>query len=759
MSRESTSNDPPTPTIDWTNFEEEQIHFYDYIQPHGVLLALEEPQLNILQVSNNTATIFGIPPEEMLQKPLRKFFAKSQIAKLKKIIAHNEFDSINSIKFRLKTAENYLFIDGIVHRNNDGLLLVELEPSTSNNELQFLNFYHLIKSSALKLRTTPKFSDMCQILVQEVRKITGFDRAMLYKFDRDWHGHVIAEDKQEELEPLLGLHYPSADTKPCRKLFGLNWVRLIPDINAQSVKIVPDRNPISKSPLDLTFSVLRGVSPCHREYLQNMGVTATLVISLTKERELWGLISCHHYSPRYIAYEVREACEFLGQVMSVELAVKEDNENYEYRVELKDVRAKLIEYMSAEDNFIDGLIKHRPNLLDIANASSAVVWWSGDCTVVGKAPETSEIKELIDWLENNIAENVFHTDSLSHLYSAAENYQGIASGLLSISISDGHYILWFRPEFIQTVNWAGNPHQTVLERVDDRGTARLSPRGSFEAWKEIVRRRSLPWKSCEIEAVRDLRNAIINIVLLQADEMAKLARELERSNAELEKFAFIASHDLQEPLNLVSSYVQLLEMRYQDRLDEDAKDFIGFAVEGVNHMQTLIDDLLAYSRVGRKGKEFAPTDVEMVLNRALTNLQSRILETGAEIAHDPLPTAIVDDTQLTQLFQNLLSNAMKFRSDRPLEIQIGVRQQNRMWLFSVRDNGIGIEPQFCDRIFLIFQQLHARDEYPGTGIGLAICKKIVERHGGSIWVESQFGRGSTFYFTIPAREELRSMTA
>jgi len=153
---------------------------------------------------------------------------------------------------------------------------------------------------------------MSQIIVQEIRKITRFDRVMLYKFDRDWHGHVIAEDKRADLEPLLGLHYPAADTQPCRKLFGLKWVRLIPDINGQSVKIIPETNPVSNSPLDLTFSVLRGVSPCHREYLQNMGVSATMVISLTKEQQLWGLISCHHYSPKHVDYEVREACEFHG---------------------------------------------------------------------------------------------------------------------------------------------------------------------------------------------------------------------------------------------------------------------------------------------------------------------------------------------------------------------------------------------------------------------------------------------------------------
>lgn len=342
----------------------------------------------------------------------------------------------------------------------------------------------------------------------------------------------------------------------------------------------------------------------------------------------------------------------------------------------------------------------------------------------------------------------FHTNSLPEIYPDAEKFKQVASGLLAIPISKKNYVLWFRPEVIQTVNWGGNPNQAFEVNSTEQGL-RLSPRKSFELWKETVRLKSLPWKAVEVKAALELRKAIINIVLRQADELAQLAQDLERSNAELKKFAYVASHDLQEPLNQVANYVQLLEMRYQNQLDEDANEFITFAVEGVSLMQTLIDDVLAYSRVDMQGIEFELTEVEKPLNQALANLRTRIAESGAIISHDPLPTVLADSTQLMQLFQNLIANAIKFRSEKAPEIHIGASRLEDSWLLSVRDNGIGIEPQFSDRIFIIFQRLHARDEYPGTGMGLAICKKIVECHRGQIWVESELGQGATFYMKIP----------
>jgi light-regulated signal transduction histidine kinase (bacteriophytochrome) len=224
--------------------------------------------------------------------------------------------------------------------------------------------------------------------------------------------------------------------------------------------------------------------------------------------------------------------------------------------------------------------------------------------------------------------------------------------------------------------------------------------------------------------------------------------ELQRSNTDLERFAYIASHDLQEPLRMVSSYTQLLEKRYKDRLDADANEFIDYAVNGAKRMQQLITDLLAYSRISTRGKSFETTDIGKSLDTAIDNLAMSIRETGAVITRDPLPSVMADGSQLVQVFQNLLDNAIKFHGEEPPRIHVAAEKKRGEWVFSVRDNGIGIDPQYFERVFIVFQRLHSQ-EYRGTGIGLSIVQKIVHRHGGRIWIKSEPAKGSTFYFSIP----------
>ncbi|MBD2431304.1 MULTISPECIES: sensor histidine kinase [Fischerella] len=742
--------------VDLTNCDKEPIHIPSCIQTHGVLLALQEPDLTILQVSDNTVAFFGLHPDELINQPLSRLLEPEQVEFLIDCLHQEDIQIVNPIEININISQKGKLFDAIVHRQNK-LLVLELEPHSSEKNNIYFRFYYLVKLAVSKLQSAKFVTEVSQIIAQEVRKITGFDRVMVYKFDQDWNGIVIAEDKQEYLPSYLDLHYPASDIpKQARELYRQNWLRIIPDADYQPTAIVPTINPLTKEPLDLSKSVLRSVSPIHIEYMHNMGVKASMSISLIKNNQLWGLIACHHQTPKYIPYEIRNACEFLGQVTSLELTTKEDNEDSEAKIQTKSTLAKLVEYMSVEKNFIDGLINKQPNLLHLVYADGATICFNNELYLIGNTPEEQDIQKLLFWINKNVNEDFFYTDSLSKFYPESEKYKSIASGLIVISISkhQNKYVLWFRPEVIQTVRWGGNPNKPV--EVSKNGSVRLSPRKSFELWKEVVRLTSLPWKSYEINAALELRSAIISMVVRKADELAKLNVELERSNKELDAFAYIASHDLKEPLRGIHNYSNFLIEDYGEILDEEGKNKLRTLIRLTRRMEDLIDSLLHFSRLGRTDMSMQQTDLNAVVHRILDLLSARIEETGVKIRiPKPLPIVYCDRIQIGEVFSNLITNAIKYNDKAEKCVEIGYIENSEPLTFYIQDNGIGIREKHLEVIFRIFKRLHSPSKYGGgTGAGLTIAKKIVERHEGQIWVESTYGEGSTFYFTLQKPNEV-----
>ncbi len=751
-------------TADLTNGEQEPIHSPGSIQPHGVLFVLQEPQLEILQVSNNTFDLLGFQPQELLNKNLRDLLDSRQIVAIEKCLSE-DFENSNPLKALIRNQARSSSFDGIIHRSH-GLLILEFEPTQIEEDVDFFSFYHLVKSPVAKMQNASSLQDLSQVLVKEVRRLTGFDRVIIYQFNAEENGKVIAEAKLESLSPYLGLHYPASDIpEPARQLFTRNWLRLIPDVNYQPVELTPSHDSVNNDPLDLSLSVLRSASPCHLEYLKNMGVAASMTISLVKDKKLWGLIACHHQSIKFVPYELRTICEFLGQVLSLEMPAKEDKENLAYEMKLKTIQSKFVEFIPQTEDFIDSLAKSESNLLDLVGASGAAVFWEGHFIALGKTPNEADVQDLIQWVETQFHDDVFCTDSLPKTYPDAEKFKDIASGLLALSISktQKNYILWFRPEVIQTVNWGGDPNE-LIELRD--GNLRLSPRKSFELWQETVRFKSLPWKSCEIDAALELRSAIIGIMLRKADELAKINIELESSNRELDSFAYIASHDLKEPLRGIHNYSSFLIEDYADVLSEDGVSKLQTLVNLTQRMETLINSLLHFSRLGRMELSLQKTDLNELLQHVIDILRINLKEATVDIRIPrTLPSVRCDPVQVNEVFSNLIGNAIKYndKADRWVEIgfldldsleerniQEDEATESSVVLY-VRDNGIGIREKHLEAIFRIFKRLHGPGQYGGgTGAGLTIARKIVERHGGKIWVESTYGQGSTFYFTLPS---------
>ncbi len=746
--------------------DREPIHIPGSIQPHGVLLVLQEPDLRILQVSQNVTQFLGITPQALLNQTLTALLG-NQSSQLLNNCLNGDFEHINPLKLSWKTAERDYHFNGIFHRFED-LIILELELNSVFEKEDFFKFYQMTKNIILKIQKANSLIAMSQILAEEVRTLTEFDRVMIYRFAEDASGQVIAESKRENLVPYLGLNYPSLDIpQSARKLFQKNILRFIPDVNYQPVEL-PVR-PDTQQPIDLSLAFLRAASPCHLQYLKNMGVRGSMTISLTYQNILWGLVACHHYTPQYLAYETRTACEFLGRVMSSELGSKQDYEDLESKVRIKTLSNKLFDALVIEEDWGEGLAKVDSHLLRLVSASGAAILQENRLILVGKTPSESTVFEIAEWVKDQLEGDLFYTHSLAHLEPKFVSIKETASGLLVLSLTriQANLILWFRPEILQTVNWAGNPDSNV--KVEADGSLTLSPRTSFTLWKETVKLKSWPWQKAELEAAIDLKSTIVGLVLRKAEELAQLNLDLQRSNSELDAFTYIASHDLKEPLRGIHNYANFLLEDYTNVLNEEGTEMLQTLVRLTQRMENLLNALLHYSRLGRAELAVRPIDWKT----SLANIREVFDVSQPEITFDirvprPLPAVEGDPVLIEEALRNLIANAVKYNDQENKWVEIGwltsqeaaaQRSEANLihWLerspdtvvLYIKDNGIGIDQKHQEVIFQLFRRLHGRAKYGGgTGAGLTIVKKILERHGGKIWVESSFGEGSTFYFTL-----------
>ncbi len=466
---------------DITNCDREPIHIPGSVQPHGALLAVSPLDFRIIHAGGNTLRIFGAEPIELLDYNLAEWIAPDRLSRLRTLL-DVEGPLMRPVHaFTIISKQDLETIDTFVYRSG-GCVVLELEPVGESSPEDALA---LVQTMLVRVQEAATPHAFCRMLAEEVRRVSGFDRVMVYRFLPDGSGRVDAEARGEDVESFLGLHYPASDIpRQARNLYLTNWIRLIPDARYTPAPILPADDPRDGSPLDLSHSLIRSVSPMHLEYLANMGVAASMSLSIIMGGRLWGLIACHHRTPRFLSHRLRMACELFAQMASAKLETKVGAEEFEAQLKSKRIHEELVTRMSGEPDLAAGLTRYRPNLLDYIIAEGVGLWLDNRFTVLGQTPKAEQVAALVAWLNETAADGVFHTDKLPLLYPPAVEFADVASGLIALSVSKTprDYVLWFRPEAVRTVTWAGDPSKPV-ETVD--GGQRISPRKSFSAWRRV----------------------------------------------------------------------------------------------------------------------------------------------------------------------------------------------------------------------------------------------------------------------------------
>lgn len=727
--------------IDLSSCEKEPIHIIGVTQAHGVLIACDKNTGKITQVSENTKELFNISAEELLNKQLTTIIEKELVEKLLSISDEEGVFIVEEVKIN---TNNFVLIPHISREH----LILDIEPL--ENKADSFHFQKELSSLLSTLSASENAEKLCRDAARITKSIFEYDRVMVYKFDEEWNGKVIAEELNEGMESWLGLQYPASDIpKQARQLFLKNRVRTISDVNYSPVKIIPQFSPLTQKALDLSNSKLRGVSPIHIEYLQNMGVGASLTAALISNGKLWGLLACHHYKPKFINYYQRQTCEFLIQIFSNELSLKDSNTFLASIDKVDDFHAKLIDQIQQAESIKKGLSSISLKVTDLFDCNGAAIVLDGKIKLVGESLPKKYIRKLIREFLAPKSDHLFFTRNLSQVYPEAEGFKEAVSGILSVRLgkSGQNFLIWFRPEVLQTVEWGGNPDNKATY---DEEKKRLSPRKSFEKWSEQVRGVANAWKDFEIRGARKLGESVGYVILEnQKKKIDSLHKQITEAHSELELFSQGLSHDLKAPLRGIDGYAHILKEDHYAELQKEGQMAVDTILSSVEEMRELIDNILSFAGVSN-------LDIHKNINSTNNMVQDILVSFNAKsnypntkiILEENLPKIVGDKRMLIQVWSNLISNALKYseKIENP-EIIIGSEVLDRKTIYYVKDNGIGFDPKYKETIFDLFSR-HSGEHYQGTGIGLAIVKKILEKHDGEIWAESTENSGSTFYFHV-----------
>ena len=732
------------PNLD--NCENEPIHIPGSVQSHGFLIALDG-ELVVRYCSENIQTHIGITADAVLGKPLHEIEGLSNGPQqdLEALVRFaNQQDAVvnqNGFPYQLN-GQNFNII---IHFHN-GFHIIDFEPAISNlaHDLQ-----SIIGRSLSEILSDKKMENLLTNAAQQVKKIIGYDRVMVYKFHEDGHGEVVAEAKADQYESWLGLHYPASDIpKQARALYQINLVRLIADVNANPSALITNAVNGKAVPLDLTHSTLRAVSPVHIQYLKNMGVHSSFSVSIMDHENLWGLIACHNYSPKFINFKERESAKLVGQVLSSAISFRAQEEDQQQAAEHRQAVETLTRFLLRNIDVEEALTAQDSTLKDVVNCTGAALYFENKLHVTREVPDAEFIEKLIDWLdERTYKEGFYMSHELSKDFPLAAKFRALASGLLVCRLGKDlkEYMLWFRPEVKALVKWAGNPEKLVEE--DEKGQKHISPRNSFREWLQQVEFTAIPWKRHELEAALSLRDEVNYAISRKANELRVMNEKLRAAYAELDSFSYTISHDLKNPLATIKSYSQLIKK------GNSSMDKVVMMAEridkGTQKMQMMIDEVLAYSKVGQSKIQGRNIDMRSLLEELSNDLiiSSNHPELSIEIGETPV--IFGDELMILQVFSNVLGNAVKYSSKTVSpKVSIKGNKDGTEVIYAISDNGIGIPANEQDGIFELFARASAGNDFEGTGVGLAIVKRILAKHEGNIWLHSIPGEGSVFYLSF-----------